>query len=486
MICVPVTAGAMEAAVAQLRQACETADIVEVRLDMISSPSLRRFLEHRTKPLIATNRPTRQGGKCAGDEGKRIALLREASRLGFDYIDIELDSVGRLGRHGAGKVIVSYHNFEKTPADLERIHREIVERGANIAKLAVMAGDICDNLRMFDLLQKAKHPTIGLCMGEEGLISRILGLRFGSLLTFAEVEAGKGSAPGQIAVRDMRELYRVQEIGPETRLYGVIANPVAHSMSPAIHNAAFRAKRLNAVYLPLKVADVTRFVREFKRLDMQGYSVTIPHKVEVIRSMDEVDPLVKDIGAMNTVVNRGGRLCGFNTDCTGALRAIESAMGGESPLRGKRVVMLGAGGTSRAIGYGMKARGAKLAILNRTASKAEQLAGEIGCEWGPMERLTELEADVLLNTTSVGMHPNVEETPVAEGWLRKGMVVFDAVYNPMETRLLREAKGRGCVTVSGVDMFVNQAVAQFEIWTGLDAPIDLMRNVVVERLLKRT
>ncbi|MEW6358289.1 MAG: shikimate dehydrogenase [Planctomycetota bacterium] len=482
MICASLTSPTMDAALADMERASELADIIEVRFDYIHSPAVRPFVERRIKPIIATNRPAREGGNYKGDEENRIALLREAAAAGFDYIDIEMDSVDRLGGAGASKVIVSYHNFEKTPDDLEAIHKQLVAAGADIAKLAVMANDIRDTLRIFDLLRGAGAPTIGLCMGEEGVITRILGPRFGSFLSFGALADGKQSAPGQIPIRDMRELYRVNEINADTKLYGVIANPVAHSMSPAIHNAAFREKGINAVYLPLKVADVRRFVTEFRKLDMQGYSVTIPHKVDVIAVMDEVDQFVKDIGAMNTVVNRGGRLHGYNTDCLGALRAIESVMGGDEPLRGRRVVMLGAGGTSRAIGYGVKARGGKLIILNRTVAKAEKLAGEIGCDWGPMDRLPELTFDVLVNTTSVGMHPNVDETPAPADVLKKGMVVFDAVYNPMETRLLREAAERGCVTVSGVDMFVNQAASQFEMWTDTDAPVEVMRNVVIERL----
>jgi len=475
----------MDAALADMKAASKAADVIEIRFDYVDAPEPKAFLDAATKPLIGTHRPVREGGRYEGDEEQRIDLLRRAAALGFDYIDTELDSAERIGEHGEAKLIVSYHNFERMPDDLEAVHARIVDAGADVAKLAVMATDICDNLRMFDLLRAAEIPTIGLCMGEEGVISRILGPGMGSLLSFGTLDTGKESAPGQVPIGDMRELYRVNEIDGETRLYGVIANPVAHSMSPAIHNAAFRAKGINAVYLPLKVADVRRFVQEFKRLDMQGYSVTIPHKVDVMDVMDEVDQFVRDIGAMNTVVNRDGRLCGYNTDCTGALRAIESVMGGDAPLQDKHVVMLGAGGTSRAIGYGVKARGGRLTILNRTVAKAERLAGEIGCEWGPLDRLPKLQMDVLLNTTSVGMHPKMEDTPAPAELLREGMVVFDAVYNPMETRLLREAAERGCVTVSGVDMFVNQAVAQFELWTGGDAPEGLMREVVIKRLSGR-
>jgi 3-dehydroquinate dehydratase/shikimate dehydrogenase len=369
-----------------------------------------------------------------------------------------------------------------------------------------MARDIRDNLRIFDLLQRARHPTIAMCMGELGLVSRILGRKFGNFLTFASLGKGRESAPGQMTASELRELYRYKKIARATAIYGVIANPVSHSMSPAIHNAAFEETGLDAVYVPFKVeGDVVQFVKAFRGIDVQGYSVTLPHKEGIIPAMDEVDEIVRKVGALNTVVSRpahgpggpgAGRLFGTNTDVTAAVTALEDAlrqdwpqraqsadrMAQKSPLAGKRVLLIGAGGAARAMAYGLLMSGARVTIANRTHQRGVRLAQDLGCGCCALSEIASCEADILVNTTSVGMKPNVDDTPVAASALRKGMVVFDAVYNPPETRLLREAREAGCKTVSGIAWFIAQAAAQFELWTRRPAPRATMERVLRERL----
>ena len=366
---------------------------------------------------------------------------------------------------------------------------------ADVAKIACLARDIRDNLRIFDLLRNTKHPTIALCMGELGLISRVLGRKFGGLLTYASLRTGRESAPGQLSAADLAGLYRYKKIRSSTAVYGVIANPVAHSMSPAIHNAAFEELGLDAVYVPFKVeGDPAEFVKAFRRLEVQGYSVTLPHKEAILPAMDEVDDLVRKIGALNTVANRGGRLFGTNTDVKAATDALETALneisggdstreksGGGSKLGGKRVLLLGAGGAARAVAFGLTKCGARVVIANRTHERAVRLAQEVGCECCPMSDIASCKAEVLINTTSVGMRPKVDETPAPRSALRRDMVVFDAVYNPPETRLIREAREAGCRTVTGIAWFVHQAAAQFELWTGRSAPRETM-----ERVIRRT
>ena len=282
----------------------------------------------------------------------------------------------------------------------------------------------------------------------------------------------------------MRDFYRVNQHSDATQVYGVIGNPIGHSMSPAIFNESFNALGMDAVYLAFRVEDVADFVETFKGIGMLGCSVTIPHKHAIMPFMHEVDGLVQRIGVMNTVAQKDDGLFGTNTDLLAAISGIEEALEakGSPGLDGKSAVMIGAGGVGRAIAFGLVDRGAKLTIVNRTASKAEQLAADVGCEWRPIEELPHLTADVLVNSTSVGMHPHEDATPAPAGLLRSGMVVFDAVYNPIETKLLREAKSRGCVTVSGFDMFAKQAAAQFELWFGRPAPVDVMAAVVRKRL----
>ena len=349
-----------------------------------------------------------------------------------------------------------------------------------------MANDIRDNLRMFALLRETKHPTIALCMGEAGLVSRILGRKFGNFLTFAALGKGKESAPGQISVDDLMNLYHYKSIGRDTDIYGVVANPVAHSMSPAILNAAFYAAGVDAVYVPFKVeCDVVEFVNAFREIGVLGFSVTLPHKQAIVGAMDEVDALAEKVGALNTVASRNGKLFGTNTDVPGALGALADALGdggvGADVLLGKRVLLLGAGGAARALAFGLHGRGAKVMIANRTHEKAARLAEEVRCGCCAQAEVAGCDAEVLINTTSVGMYPNVDATPVSRGALKPGMLVFDAVYNPPETRLLREAKDAGCRTLSGIHWFVNQAALQFKLWIGQPAPRDVIEKVLRER-----
>jgi 3-dehydroquinate dehydratase / shikimate dehydrogenase len=486
MICIPIIAETEDAIRAEMARAAEQADVVELRMDFAPGVDVEDVLRDRPCPVIITNRPTREGGKYEGSEEERIALLQRAIDLGAEYVDVELDSFDKIRRGERTRIIVSAHNFDCTPGDLEELHARLVRTGADIAKFAVMTGDIRDCMCIFNVLKNTKHPTIAIGMGEAGLITRILGRKWGNFLTFASLESGKESAPGQVTVGDLRDLYRYKSIGPDTAAYGVIANPVAHSMSPAIMNAAFAARDLDAVYLFLKVeCDVVEFVNLFREIDMQGYSVTIPHKQAIMAAMDELDPIVEKVGALNTVANRNGKLYGTNTDVPGACRALEDALGGEGVLDGKRVLLLGAGGAARALAYGLIQRGATVAIANRTHEKAVRLAEEVDCDCVAVADIAQCDADVLLNTTSVGMHPNVDSTPAPKEALKPGMVAFDAVYNPLETRLLREANEAGCRTVSGLAWFVNQAALQFELWTELPAPRDVMEQVVRDRLMAR-
>jgi 3-dehydroquinate dehydratase/shikimate dehydrogenase len=448
----------------------------------MQKPEVAPLLSRKPCPAIVTFRPQREGGRFAGDEGERIRVLQDAVALGADYVDVELDSVAKLRRAPRTKLIVSVHDFEKTPGDLDAICSRIVATNPDVVKIATTARDVTDNLRIFELLRGAKLPTIALAMGERGVISRILAPKFGSYLTFATLDAANASAPGQLTVGDLLKVYRCRSIGRDTALFGVVANPVAHSMSPLIHNAAFAELGLDCVYLPFLVDDPDGFFREFRRLPVKGYSVTLPHKEAAWRIADEMDALTRRIGACNTLVEQGGKLIGTNTDCAAAVGAIGAAMGGKSPLSGKRIALVGARGTARAIGFGLVEAGARVKIFNRTVEKARELAEALGCEWAGLDELAKASADVVVNTTSVGMWPRVDESVVPVELLQKGTVVFDAVYNPVETRLLREARERGCVVISGLEMFVGQAARQFELFTGRTAPVETMRRVVEEKL----
>lgn len=487
MICIPITARQNSEAIAELKKASKLADIIELRIDYIETPDLEALLKEKTKPVIVTNRPKNQGGMFSGSEENRISLLKKAASLKADYIDIEHDCVEAITDIGDTKLIVSYHDFDKTPGNIVEIHNSLTKSGADIAKLVTFANDIDDNFKVFDILNKTDFPTIAFCMGEFGQISRILSPVFGGKLTFASLAQGKESAPGQLTINDCNDVYGLPNLNSETNIFGLLGNPVGHSMGPHIHNGAFRDRGVNAVYVPFKVEHVSPFIGGVINLGIKGVSVTIPHKKSVMEFLDEIDPIAKSIGAVNTVVNCNGKLSGYNTDCPAAISALERVLNntnGEqnSPLTGKNVVLLGAGGSARAIAYGLKEKGANITIVNRTYERGVELSNDVGCGAMRFEDISQLKIDIIINTTSVGMYPKIDESPLDSHILKEGMVVFDIIYNPLQTKLLIDAKNRGCITLNGVEMFVNQAALQFELFTGQKAPIKLMDSIITSRL----
>ncbi len=282
----------------------------------------------------------------------------------------------------------------------------------------------------------------------------------------------------------MTEIYHYDQITPETEVYGVIADPVGHSLSPQIHNAGFRHCGLNKVYVPIRVPreDLARFLEDAAALDIKGLSVTIPHKEEVIKKLTEVDAAVRGIGAANTIVIDGKKRQGFNTDHRAALESMEAAIGGpaefEQRLKGRTALVLGAGGVGKAIVYGLTRRGVKVVVSDGVSRQALTLAQRFECravEWPARHTIA---PDLLVNCTPVGMHPNVDESPFEKHHLRPSMIVFDAVYNPEHTMLIKDAENRNCTVVTGVDMFVRQACLQFELFTGQEGPAALMRETI--------
>ncbi len=460
MICVALITDSADRLRRDLELVAGKADLVEFRLDRMPGARPRDLLALSPLPAIFTCRRRSDGGGWQGPESERLALLQGAVDVGAAYVDVEVDAAPRLSRRKTTKTIISHHDFEETSDDLGAIYGKMAALHPDVVKVVTTARDVTDNLKLFALLRRATLPTIAFAMGERGLVSRVLTRKFGGYLTFASVARGAESAPGQLTLDELRGLYRYKSITSETAVYGVIGNPIGHSLSPHIHNAAFAELGIDAVYLPFLVDDVTAFVRAFDEVPVSGYSVTIPHKLAVMEAMDEIDPLARSIGAVNTVVRRAGRLLGSNTDCPAAvsalLNALQGTQGATSPLAGKRVFLLGAGGAARGVAFGLKQEGARVTILNRTVEKAETLARELGFQWGGLGDLGRAACDVLVNTTSVGMHPDVEQSLVPTEVLRPGLVVFDAVYNPIKTRLLAEAEEAGCVTVSGVDWFVER------------------------------
>ncbi|MGE5610174.1 MAG: shikimate dehydrogenase [Bacillota bacterium] len=500
------------------------ADMVELRLDYYAQPQseeasapdrlqpLKQLIAESTLPCILTCRPEYEGGYCVLSEEDRIQYLRSAADSAAAYVDLELQAARCIGdvlatpRHNRPGLIVSTHDFRGRPDRLYNLIDELNSSPADIVKIVWTARTLRDNLEAFEILKTRQKPTIALCMGEAGLISRILARKFGAFLTFASPSTSTGTAPGQISVTEMKNLYRWDAIGAKTKVYGVVAQPVMHSMSPAIHNAAFEATDYDGVYLPLLVEASYESFKAFMEtfvnlegLDLSGLSVTIPHKQNALRYLQsigaEIEPLAQSIGAINTIVidrseGSSPKLRGRNTDYAAILDSITAKLNiTRQDLAKYRVAVLGAGGTGRTAVAALAHYGADVVVYNRTLEHAEELAREFNGRTGTvraasMDQACRTDCSILINTTSVGMHPKVDQSPLGEKppCLTRDLLVFDCVYNPMKTKLLAQAEGAGAQTISGVEMFVRQAVTQFEAWTSQPAPVAIMRQVIERRL----
>jgi 3-dehydroquinate dehydratase/shikimate dehydrogenase len=480
LIIVTITGPSMQEALAQVAGSSPYADTFEFRLDLMTKPNIARLISSTRKPTIATCRPVREGGAFSGSERERIGVLELASVFGARYVDIELGSSPRIieefvRRKKESQVIVSHHLLDGTLFNTNRIYKALHATGADVIKLAYEADDAYENSHAFEFLGRAKadkQKAIAIALGEVGEPSRILYKKFGGWATYASTEDGKSAAQGQIPASQLRELYRAERITTGTKVFGVVGDPVKQSKGVFIHNPLFQHAKKDSVYCRFQVSDIEKFMhRIVPRLE--GFSVTLPHKQSVMRYLDRVDPTAKAIGAVNTVIRRGKKLVGTNTDAPGALDAIEKV----AKVRGKRMLILGAGGVARAIAYEAKQRSADVIIANRTLSRARQLAEEFGFEYVKWNSLRGVQFDILVNATSVGMVPRVDESPVPKAILKK-KVVFDVVYNPPMTRLLTEARSVGAKTIQGTEMYLNQAALQSEMYAGQAPDIFFMRRLL--------
>lgn len=462
------------------------AQLVELRLDYIGRVvNLKRLLKDRPCPVIVTVRRPADGGKWAGTEEDRQVLLRTAIAEGVEYVDLEDDIAHLIPRFGNTKRIISRHDFNGTPTNLQEVADKLASLDADIVKLATMAHNPIDNLRMMKLVKESRIPTIGICMGEMGTPSRILGGRFGSPFTFATFHHERTLAPGQLSYKQMQEIYHYDEIDQGYEVFGVIADPVGHSLSPMIHNAAFHQLGMKRVYVPFRIpeADLGRWLQHCRELGIRGLSVTIPHKEAVIARCNKVESVVRGIGAVNTMVfDEDGTVRGYNTDYRAAmdslLRVLGSGADEQEPLQGTKAMVLGAGGVSKAVAFGLKQKGADVVVSSRTKARAVALAKDVGGKAVEWDMRHHFSPDVLINGTPVGMHPNLDDTPWDQKKLRPGSVVFDTVYNPEQTLLVKQARKAGCRVITGVDMFIRQAALQFQLFTGEEAPTDLMRETL--------
>jgi 3-dehydroquinate dehydratase / shikimate dehydrogenase len=452
------------------------ADLVEMRLDSVSDPDGAAALAGRKAPVIVTCRPSWEGGAFHDSEPERRRILECALQHGADYIDLEFKAAfaaDLIASTGGRRIIVSTHDFESVPADLRDRVRAMRGAGAEVVKVAITARSLSDNLHLLQIERAANTVLIG--MGPAGLPSRVLAAHFHSKWSYA----GDAYAPGMLPARRMLDDFGFRDVTDSTPIYGVVGSPLSHTVSPAMHNAAFRAAGVDAVYVPLLASSAEDFTVFASALPVQGVSITIPYKVDLFRRADEMDELSRRAGAVNTYRRDGLRWIGRNTDISGFLKPLA----GRIELRGARAGILGTGGAARAAAVALHSAGAAVTIYGRNRGRAKEVAA-LAEGTAAAFPVTPRSWDLLVNTTPVGMYPEVADTPF-EGEF-DGRVVYDLVYNPMETRLLREAAVAGCDTIGGLDMLVAQAEDQSEWWIGRRPTAGLMKDAALAALAGQT
>jgi 3-dehydroquinate dehydratase / shikimate dehydrogenase len=486
-ICAVVAASTAAQMAAQVRAAVRETPTVELRLDWLGSDAERaRFLQWLKKSklggatFLATCRRREGGGRFSGNITAELYWLKQAREAGCLWCDLEVETFRKLPGESVRDygvppgVLLSLHDFRRTPA-LSRVLDASARREGDATKVAAQVRTIADSLRLLRFARGSRDCVV-VPMGEVGLPARILALREGSALAYAPV--AEATAPGQVSLQDLKYLYRAHKLTRQTKIFGVIGDPIGHSLSPLLHNSGFIARKTDAVYLPFLVRSLSDFLDAVRELGIRGFSVTLPHKQKILRYLAACDPLAAEIGAVNTVVvRRDGSLYGSNTDCLGVLRALEKKI----QLKGSRVLIFGAGGSARAAAFGLSRAGATVAICARREHAARELARAVGGEVVPRRALRTELFDAVLNATPVGMYPGAAISPLEPRELHC-RIVMDLIYRPQKTQLLNLAARKGIATVSGVEMFLAQGIAQWGIWTKQRAPEAVMRRAVLAAL----
>ncbi len=502
-LCVAIIGTSPNEMIERATEVLKESTFLEFRLDYLAKPAtalpaLKQFLaENGAATAIATCRLKEHGGRFDGSKTAALEILQKAAAAGFHLVDIELESIEKLPkntmsllREAGVAVIISHHDFHATK-DLDAVYQRIKPFGSDFIKIVPTARSLSDNLTLMRFLERVEDESnssvVGICMGEPGIISRVLGLRAGSAFTFAAASLGEETAPGQIAARTLLETYRVDQVDAATKIYGVAGNPIKSSLSPLMMNTAFRRETVNAVYLGLQTAKAEDLFKLAREVPIQGLSITMPLKQDVIPLLERTDALSAKIGAVNTILRaQDGKFYGFNTDVAGIVAPLERRLS----LKGAKVLVLGAGGAARAAVFGCCDKGAEVFILNRTPETAQKLAKQSGAKAIKRDAVAKMQFDVIINATPLGMAgtgknatgaKSAPASPLEESEIH-ARYVFDLVYNPIETPLLRMARQKGIAVITGVEMFVQQGARQFEIWTGKPAPEEEMLRVVLHSL----
>ena len=487
-VCLALSGDTIDDMLATAESMARDNPFLELRLDYLKQPlaalpKIHRFLEtHQYVTAIGTCRRAENGGRFKGSLASQLEVLTKAHAAGCQIVDLEIQSALKAKREAIARLrsraglIVSFHDFRAT-RNLDETLEKMLKVPADFYKVVSTATTLSDNVTMMTFLQTQsdKQALIGLCMGEQGIISRVLSVRAGSVFTFGAVSADLKTAPGQISAGDLRSIYRIDQVDAATRVYGVAGDPIEHSLSPVIMNTALRRENVNGVYLPLHAKTLKDLIHCVREIPLHGLSVTMPYKQAILPFLDNTDAHTTKIGACNTVVRgQDGKLYGFNTDAAGVVRPLEQRLS----IENAKVLVLGAGGAARAAVFGLKERGAEIWILNRTSVKGQKLARQAKARTIKRADLRKIAFDVIINATPVGMG-NTRDCPLKDEEIQS-RVVFDMVYDPVETHLLQVARAKGIAVIPGVEMFVQQAARQFEIWTGKPAPAgDMLRAVTI-------
>jgi 3-dehydroquinate dehydratase/shikimate dehydrogenase len=498
-ICVSVCAETADETIKQIKRAEELADIIEIRFDCLNTSEIKKVWNSSVsdKEEIYTFRPKEQGGKRDLSKNERLEFWQSGNVT--DWVDFEMDLYEMNAVWNHRNIICSHHDFIGVTENLDKVFDKMKATNAqlnnannDVLKIAVFADDITDSLTVWKLLERTKKDNteiIPIAMGEAGKWTRILGLAYGAFMTYASLDAGQETAPGQVSAKDLIEVYRAKELDETTEVYGILGSNTSVSMSPYIHNAAFKYHNLNSVFVPLQVHDLDEFVRRMVKpetceveLNFRGFSVTIPHKQAIIKHLDFVDETARKIGAVNTVKIIDGKLYGYNTDAQGFVEPLLNSYG---DLTNVKVAVLGAGGAARACVYALKQNGAEVTIFARDLAKAASLIEEFEIQSSNFRNQNENygEFDILVNTTPLGMKGKAEgKTPATAEQLNGLNLVYDLVYIPFQTALMSEADKAEVPKIGGLAMLIAQAMQQQKIWTGLDAPMKEMSRAALERL----
>ena len=515
-ICVSVCAKTTDELIGKIKSGSKFADMIEIRFDCLSEECVRevrrelKSIRRRfAKPIVITFRTEEEGGMRKLDFfGGRIRFWTDPEIVGQEFVDIEFDLFSdyepswKIWELAPTNFICSHHNFYNTSKKLEFVYEEMANatvegnpgkrRKAEILKISTMVHEITHSLPHFKILKRAvseNRKVVSIAMGEAGKLTRILGLANGSPITYASLKSGKETAPGQISAKDLVDVYRVKELDTNTEIYGIIGNPVSHSLSPYIHNAAFKHHNLNAVYIPFEVSDLDEFIRRMVREEtreiswnLNGFSVTIPHKQTIMKHLDLIDQAATKIGAVNTVQIIDGKLYGFNTDAKGFIEPLKTSYG---PLANSNVCVIGNGGAARACIYALENENAKVSVFARNTEKASSLAKDFDVGIKPLKNIERefQNADIVIDTTPLGSKGKLENQAIVSAiHLENVKFVYDLVYNPIKTALMKEADKANVSNIGGLPMLITQAVAQQKIWTGLNAPVEELDKIALKRI----